>query len=154
MEKLEQILVKRGYFVTEEGVLYNPKKESIGCYDRDYLISFIRVNGVKRKIKAHRLQAYQKYGDKLYETGIIVRHFDGNSKNNSWDNILIGTQSQNMMDIPKQIRVKSALIATSYVRKYDKNKVKEFYEKEKSYKKTMEYFNISSTGTLHFILNN
>ena len=82
-----------------------------------------------------------------------VRHVNADRGDFSWDNILIGTHSQNMMDIPEHIRLAKALHATSHVRKYDKGEVRKFYNGCKSYKKTMEQFDISSKGTLHFILN-
>ena len=33
------------------------------------------------------------------------------------------------------------------------NRVREYYKKEGSYKKTMEKFGITSKGTLHYMLN-
>lgn len=69
------------------------------------------TDGVYRKINnvsVHRLVAYQKYGDKIYESGIVVRHLDGNPLNFLEDNIAIGTMSDNIFDIPKDIRIRSA----------------------------------------------
>lgn len=155
MEKrIEQIASKRGYVVTEDGKLLNPKSIEIGYNDSGYIMTSIRVKGKSRSLKAHRLQAYQKYGDALYEKDVVTRHFNSDSTDNSWDNIVIGTHSDNMMDIPKQIRIKKALHATSFVRKYNKEEVKNFHKIDKSYKKTMDKFEITSKGTLHYILNN
>lgn len=152
--KIEIIASKRGYVVSEEGVLYNPKGEEIGFIEEGYLITKLKRKNISTRLRAHRLQAYQKYGDKIFDKEIVVRHLNGNPLDNSWNNILIGTNKDNQMDIPKQIRVKRSLHATSFVRKYDKEEVKLFYKENKSYKKTMEKFNISSKGTLHYILNN
>lgn len=58
------------------------------------------------------------------------------------------------MDIPKQVRIKKSLHASSFLKKYENDEVKKYYNKTKSYKKTMSKFNISSKGTLHYILNN
>ena len=150
----EKIAVERGYFVSEEGFAYNKKGEKVGCKPtKGYLYIRIRIDKVCTNVAVHRLQAYQKYGDLLYQNGIEVRHLDSNVENNSHENIVIGTHQQNMMDIPEQVRVKKALHASSFIRKYDKEKVTEFFEECKSYKKTMEKFSISSKGTLHFILN-
>jgi hypothetical protein len=150
---------KKGYRVTESGEVISPKGKvlvkledkkgyfrfGIKCEDVNYTVT----------INIHRLQAFQKYGMKLFRDGMEVRHKNGNKKDNSWENILIGTHSDNMMDIPEQVRLEKALHATSFCRKYDKEEVKEFYEENgKSYKKTMEKFNISSKGSLHYILNN
>ena len=99
-------------------------------------------------IKVHRLVAYQKYGDKLFEEEMEVRHFDNNKLNNSEDNIRIGTHQQNMMDIPKKQR---SINAGNHSRKYNPKEVKAFHTG--SYKKTMEKFGITSKGTLHNILH-
>ena len=153
--RIEVIASKRGYVISEEGIMYNPKGGVIGEYvNKDYNDTHIRINKKLKQLMVHRLQAYQKYGHKMFDRGIEVRHKDGNSLNNSWNNILIGTHSNNMLDIPKQIRIKKAMHATSFVRKFNKNKVKEFHAKDKSYKKTMKEFGMTSKGTLNYILNN
>lgn len=150
----EKIAVERGYFVSEEGFAYNKKGEKVGYkHTKGYFFIKLRINKICRNVAVHRLQAFQKYGDLLYQDGVEVRHLDGNAENNSHENIVIGTHQQNIMDIPKQVRVKKALHASSFIRKYDKEKVIEFFQECKSYKKTMEKFSISSKGTLHFILN-
>jgi hypothetical protein len=152
--RIEELLYIKGYRINKEGIVVNPKGITVtGYIYKGYRYSGIRVEGKRKNYKFHRLQAFQKYGKKLFEEGIVTRHKDGNPLNNSWDNILIGTNSDNMMDIPKEVRMRKALHATSFVRKYDKQKVVEFYNKTKSYKKTLEHFNISSKGTLHYILN-
>lgn len=154
--KTEQIASKRGYVVTEQGIFMNPAGKILkSINEKGYIYTNIRIEGKNVTIKAHRIQAFQKYGEKLYELGMMVRHFNGIPSDNSWKNILIGTHSQNMMDVPEQIRIKKALHATSFVRKYDKQKIKDFHiNTNSSYKKTMLEFGITSKGTLHFILNN
>lgn len=153
--KIEQIAFKRGYVATEEGVLLNPKGLEIGFVKNSgYNSTMIRVKGKQVNFMVHRLQAYQKYGCKLYEDDIVVRHKNNIKGDNSWGNILIGNQSQNMMDIPKQIRIKKAQHAASFNTKYNKEDIKNFHNIDKSYKKTMNRFNISSKGTLNYILNN
>ena len=154
MEK-EQIAQSRGYFVSELGVLLNKNGIQVGNISSNGRITAkLRHNKRFITFSAHRLQAYQKYEESMYSKGIEVRHFNGDPLDNSWNNILIGTHQQNMMDIPEQVRIKKALHATSFVRKYDKEVVKKFYNNCKSYAKTMKEFNISSKGTLHFIINN
>jgi hypothetical protein len=153
MEK-ELWFYRKGYRITDSGICINPSGIEIkGVISNEY----IRINARYKKTftycNIHRLQAFQKYGNKIYEKEIEVRHFDGNKLNNSFDNIFIGTRSQNMMDIPESIRISKSLHATSFIRKYDKKEIRLFYCECKSYKKTMDHFNISSKGTLHFILN-
>lgn len=153
--KKEQEVFRRGYRITESGELLSPKGEVLkGTKNTTgYKRMSYKSKGKQIFVDFHRLQAFQKYGNKLFEEGIEVRHLNGNRLDNSFKNIALGTHSDNMMDIPEQIRIDKALHATSFIRKYDKNEVRNYYKKVKSYKKTMEHFNISSKGTLHFILN-
>jgi len=146
----------RGYRVTLDGSVRGVRvaELSLSKNSKGYLSFNMRFDDKVTRIFIHRLQAFQKYGNKIFEEGILVRHLDGDSENNSRDNILIGSASDNMMDIPKKDRIKKSLYATSFVRKYDQKSVKEFHKINRSYRKTMEKFNISSKGTLNYILNN
>lgn len=104
-----------------------------------------------RRVRVHRLQAYQKFKDKIYESNIVVRHLNGNSLDNSFNNIGIGTQVDNAIDRPKEDRLKHGRFAASFNVKYSKeltDEIKEFYNNCKSYKQTKEKYNISSSGTL------
>jgi hypothetical protein len=120
-----------------------------------YLFFSVRFNNIKhpKNIPVHRLQAYQKFGDTIFDKNVVVRHLDGNPQNNSYENIGIGTQSENMYDIPKEKRIAHAKHASSFNILYDAEKVKEFYYNCKSYKLTMEQFNIPSKSTLHNIIH-
>ena len=151
----EQKAYEKGYRITEEGKVIGLRGEEVG-YNRigGYIGFKIRdVDGSNLGVSAHRLQAYQKFGETIYQTGTVVRHLDGNPKNNSIDNIAIGSMRDNIMDRPAHERLEHALHATSFWRKYDKEEVRKFHEESGSYKKTMEHFGISSKGTLHHILN-
>lgn len=106
------------------------------------------------KVSIHRLQAYQKFGDDIYEEGIEVRHLDGIRTNNSYENIEIGTSSDNKFDIPIEIR---KIKSSNANKKYSDElvlEIKEYYNSGHTYKETMEKFNISSKGTLSYIINN
>ena len=145
---------ERGFDIDKSGQAYGIKGTPVnGVNDNGYIYIGIRINNKTKKVAAHRLQAFKKFGDKMFEKGILVRHLDGNPSNNSWDNIEIGTNSDNMMDMSSEVRLAKSLHATSFARKYDKEIVKAYYNENKSYKQTMEHFNITSKGTLHFILN-
>lgn len=146
-----------------KGRVYNPKGIALSLRETDsgYLdFGYYRKGKGKIRLRVHRLIAYQKYGDDIFKKGIECRHFDGNSKNNDDDNILIGSHSQNMMDRPSKIRLAQSIIACEAAKrkttKYDDKeveKIKEMYNRTKSYKKVMELFNITSKGTLHYIIN-
>jgi len=162
MNELENCIkeaCERGYKVIE-GQVYSPsgrklslRKNSNGRFDFGY---YRRGKG-KIRIHVHRLVAYQKYGEQLFTEGIECRHLDGNKENNLDDNIAIGTHSDNMMDIPKADRISRSRIARQAAKKvtikHDAKSIKEAYEETRSYKKVMEMFNISSKGTLSYILN-
>ena len=144
----------KGYRIDREGYAISPsgrkmkfRKAGKGGY---YCINY-KVDNVNHSVPYHRLMAYQKFGDLLFAAD-CVRHLNGNHHDNSYDNIEIGTLSDNIMDIPQEIRRRSAIIATNI--KYDNvEEIREYYSKVNSYKKTMDKFNISSKGTLHYILN-
>ena len=156
MESKSVILAyKKGYRVLDCGgiVNFNGDNVNLSKNSRGYLKFTIRHNAKKVTVFAHQLQAFQKYGDELYKKGVLVRHINGNPLDNSYKNIEIGLQSDNMMDIPEAIRYAKSLHATSFVRKHDAEKIAAFYiENGRSYKKVMQQFDISSKGTLHYIL--
>ena len=143
----EQIAYDRGYRVTKEGQLFNPKGKVIGeyAYSRSYKKTAILINKKKTNISTHRLQAYQKYGDKLFEDGIVVRHLNGNSLDNSWDNIAIGTLKDNAMDIPKEIRARKCIEGAKTQIKYSKEfvlKLRKEHKEIKSYTELGRKYNI------------
>lgn len=155
--KKEEIFYSKGYRITEYGAILNPKGIEIQGYTdgRGYKRLKLHIGKKYLECDVHRIQAFQKYGELLYQEGIEVRHFNGIKLDNSYNNILIGTHQENMLDIPEAIRVNKAIYATSFMKKHNKEEVKKFYkENGNSYKKTLEAFNISSKGTLHYLLNN
>ena len=152
--KNEKIAYNKGYRVSKSGKCLNPNGEEISRNNngKDYYVFSLRNNGKILKIGIHRLQAYQKFGDSIYNKGMQVRHLNGNSLDNSICNIEIGTGSQNMMDRSSEDRLKHAILASSHIVKFDHSRVKAFYNKCKSYKKTMIEFDIKSKSTLHNIV--
>ncbi len=147
----EKIALSRGYFVNCMGDLYYKNNErKLRKNTKGYFDANIRIGGKLHHLSPHRLQAYQKYGNDLYGEGIQVRHLNGNPEDNTWENIAIGTQFENMQDIPPNIRrLNSSLVS----KKHPHHKIISYYNKVKSYKLTMNKFNLSSKGTLFFILN-
>jgi len=144
----EQIAYERGYRVTKEGQLIGLSNKVVGCDNsKGYEKIHICINKKYKNLLTHRLQAYQKYGNKLYEDGIMVRHLNGNSLDNSWGNIAIGTYRDNSMDIPKEIRIKRAISAGKAGIKYPKEfvlKLKEEYKLVKNYRKLGKKYDIHS----------
>lgn len=161
LSKTNQFIVQafeKGYRIDDLGnVSYNgrilkPCVNSVG-----YFIFSVRVviDGKKRLANAfyHKMQAYQKYGMVSFTEGVCIRHKDGNCKNNSHENILLGTPSDNMMDKSPEVRMRSALIATSFVRKHNHEEIVKMHKDGLSYGKIMEITGIKSKGTISFIIN-
>jgi len=154
----EQTAYEKGYRVTKDGKFLNPKGKKVGYIPKEICryeyLNFI-IKGKNRRIKTHRLQAYQKYGDKLFEDGIVVRHLNGNSLDNSFDNIAIGTYRDNTMDIPKEQRIKRTYAAAKTSIKYPKDfvlKLREEYKLIKNYSKLSRKYNIPFT-TIFYLIN-
>ena len=159
MSKLNTNLLfsyKKGYRVTKEGRVIGVKGKflsSIPLNRAGYHFFSIRYNEERRIILTHRLQAYQKFGDKIFEEGIMVRHLNGDPRDNSWDNIAIGTQSDNMMDIPKEISLRTGRNASSFVKIHNHEDIIKDRKKGMTYSELMKKYNISSKGTISFIIN-
>lgn len=151
--------VSRGYYIDTEGKAFNPKgKEVRGTVNIGYKNLRFRIDGKMVSVPFHRLQAYQKFKEKIFEKGIVVRHLDGNPLNNHWDNISIGTQSDNMMDRHKEERKKHAVIAVeawqnSIRSKEDRKEIYKYLSEGKSYNWIIENTSITSKGTLSFMKN-
>jgi len=150
---LERIAKQRGYKVTEDGVFCGVRDNILKRKTKGYLCVSIKVDGKNKSLFAHRLQAYQKYGEDIYKKGICVRHLNGDKSDNSFDNIAIGTNRDNMMDMSKAERQRIAALSAKATIKYNRDEVVEYYNKcNRSRKKTIEYFGMSKAG-LHYILN-
>jgi len=146
---------EKGYKITEEGVLYNPNEKIIkgGINTNGYKCFSVKIENNKVvKVTFHRFQAYFKFGDKLFKENIEVRHLNGEKLDNSWKNIEIGTHSENMNDIPKAKRLAKSIHASSFLKKYNYDDIINYYNIIKSYNLVMKHFNITSKGTLFWIL--
>lgn len=148
----------KGYRVLDDGSVsgINVSKRKLNLEDGYYTISLRIKDTTHTNIPVHKLAAFQKFGNEIFKDGIEVRHLDNNSLNNKPENIGIGTHSINCMDKSVETRLDSAIKASVNNRKFsdlEMIEIKNFYRKIRSYKLTMEMFDISSKGTLHYILN-
>jgi len=154
----ERTISELGYYVDKDGTCFSKSGKVLkGTLTKSgYIVISTRIDGKTIKIGVHRLQAYQKYGEEIYKEGIKVRHFDNYSLNNSWDNILIGTNQDNMLDIPKEIRLKTAITASNSIKVYSDElvqEIKDYRNLGHTYLEIMSKYNISSKGTLSYIIN-
>lgn len=151
-----------GYKILSDGKIYSPfngiiKGDIKGGINRPNYVRLSIIKKCRSRVFAHRLVAFQKYGIDMFRAGIVVRHKNGNSLDNSHGNILIGTHSDNMNDIPKKIRIRSAITASNKIRKFsdeDVSRIKKDRHSGMTYKELMEKYSISSKGTMSYIINN
>ncbi len=151
----EELAANLGFRITTDGLLVtNPDgktmKQHLG--GRGYKVFAFGPKAKRHKCLVHRFNAWFKFGDKIYEPNIVCRHLDGNPMNNHQDNIALGTQSDNMMDRPADVRHAHAFATSRHSMKHDHIAIVEFYCAN-GFNKTMIEFGISSKGTLSFIIN-
>jgi len=154
------IAYEKGYRIKNKEVVSpfrkKPLKQRINSSGYLSFSVSTNLNNRMHTIPVHRLLAYQKYGKHYFSPGIVARHRNNNKINNSFRNVIIGTESENMMDKPPAQRRTLAANAAKHLRRFtDKEifKIRIFHIKYKSYKKTMAEFHISSKGSLNYILN-
>ena len=153
--RLEKVALNKGYYVNILGDLYhNDKLYNILKNTDGYNVFYIRYNGKPRQVPTHRLQAYQKYGDRIYIVGQEIRHIDGNKNNNNFFNLVIGSRRDNMLDIPEKIRLEKSIYASLKIVKYNTvEEIRKYHNDGHSYRDIMKRFGISSKGTLSYIIN-
>lgn len=160
MEEIFVILKSKGYIITEEGKVLNTKsnREIKGTLNTSGYIGFThKINDKQVKIYFHKLQAFQKYGNLIFKNNNVVRHLDGNKQNNTYLNISIGTQSDNMLDKPKELRVRQGIQASRSFQETRRTlkERQEIYKKLKNgltYKEIMSQHKISKS-TLSYMKN-
>jgi len=116
---------RRGYRVLKNGDLVSPLKRVLSRKNvnsngyQQFSLPWKNRAGTKKKfvnVLAHHLLVYQKYGEEALKSGVQVRHLNENRTDNSWDNIAVGSQSDNMMDRPPEKRIRIAKLAASRLR--------------------------------------
>jgi hypothetical protein len=143
-----------------DGKIFGPK----GCdlkfniNSAGYFYFGVKPPFLKRviSIKVHRFIGYAKFGDSIFSKGMVVRHLDNTKTNNNWDNIGIGSQQQNVLDIPKKTRLRTSLNAAKNKRKFsdkDIDLIRVDRQNGFTYKELMYKWKISSKGTIAYIIN-
>jgi hypothetical protein len=102
--RITKIAFERGYRVSACG----NKVSGIKCSElrlstqnkrgKFYRSFNIRVEGMSTRVYVHKLQAFQKFSETMFAEGTVVRHMNDKSLDNSYENIEIGSQLDNMMD--------------------------------------------------------
>jgi len=149
-----RIAKKKGYRSTKDGNIIGVSGRILKGKknNKGYRLFDISVDGEYLSILFHRFIAYEKYGEQLFEEG-IARHLDGNPLNNKWDNIAIGTQADNMGDIPIEEVYEKAKTVGLKIRKYDYEEIREYYHNNDiSVEELTRIFDIKTSSTALYIL--
>lgn len=157
-EKLIRYTYNNGYRVTSDGELLNPNKRKLSQYSgsRGYMRGpALKVDGGYYPLEVHVLAAFQKFGDKVFENDIEVRHFNGIKDDNRLSNIGIGTHSDNMMDQPKGQRMRKSKYANEIVGDDKALEIRERVDNDNydTYEKLAEEYGLKSKGSIHYIIN-
>jgi hypothetical protein len=156
------IAVERGYTVDEQGIAHNRNGGIVnGCTcTTGYRYITIRMDayyGRRKccKVPIHRLMAYQKFSDKIFDESLEVRHLNNDKLDNSWNNIAIGTSSQNRYDMDEEERLRIGRLAARTLRKFTDKEIKEIRLRHKNgdnYDKILEDYDMAKS-TLSYIIN-
>lgn len=158
--RVEELAIAKGYKVSKDGTLCGPKGCPVRCRvsNSGYYSKSIRRQDAYGKFSVfmvHRLQAYQKFGNAIYEEHTVVRHLNGNKLDNSSDNIAIGSYSDNVFDIPAKDRILHSLVACSKrTDRYPLEKVRMVKEDRKSgmsYNRIKEKHCIRNKSTVRYM---
>ncbi len=144
----------KGYRVSNEGDVFAPSgtKLKLSLNRKGYYMFCARLDGAGRRLFVHHLLAYQKFGEEIFQTDCI-RHLDDVSTNNSFDNIGIGSRSDNAMDMSKKKRVMRSVNSNKRFSDEDVLKMRELKNNGHTYLEIMEMYGITSKGTMSHIIN-
>lgn len=146
------------YRVSKEGdLLLNEVNVSDKTYQNNCGYIMFSIPFKKNRTQSvfvHRLQAYQKFGKAIYQED-CVRHLNGNCKDNSFENIEIGSFKENSNDISVEVKakqyLKSALSQIKYPVKL-RNKVRREFLRGLTVKELNKKYNIPER-TIYSLVN-
>ena len=161
MAKLHDILLEaysRGYRVDSKGNVVSPfsgKYRKCRYNSGGYKCFNIKIDLKAETVYTHHLQAYQKFGERVFDPRLEVRHLDGDSGNNSYDNVAIGTRSDNCMDKSPEVRLRASLSGSRVRRKLDEKTLQSLLLDRKegfTYKQLCNKYNLAKS-TVSYIGN-
>ena len=125
-------------------------------YKKGYPRFNIKEDNKFKTIEVHKLKAFYLFGNKIFEEGIEVRHLNGIKTDWSDKNISIGSRSDNRFDIPENLRLESAVNATSHIRKISEKQREEIRAIRNTGLTLVEIaknYGLKSKGTVSMIIN-
>lgn len=94
-----------GYTVDQCGNVYGPTGARLQLIEKQYTrMRYLAFSVRDSKLKVHRFVAFLKFGSAALRPKVHIRHFNGDSFDNNWDNLVLGSQSENEMDKPEEYR--------------------------------------------------
>lgn len=158
-KRILKSLADKGYIVRNDGKVFTPdgreRKLRIKSQEVPYYTFNMKFEGEAFPVPVHKFAAYLKFGDKIFEDSIQVRHLDGDSLNNSWENLAIGSPSENMHDRPAEVRKAHALHAATKLRKLTEDEVRQLRQDRRdglSYRELMTKYGLAKS-TVSYIVN-
>lgn len=117
---------EKGYRISD-GKIFNPSGKQLRprINNNGYPGITIRYNGKSKNLPIHKLAAYQKFGDALFQNKIEVRHLNDDKLDFSLSNIEIGTHQQNHLDRCPQKQKESRLKASLKLKKFSQQEAEE-----------------------------
>lgn len=140
-----------GWRVDDEGFVERPcgrivpaRVQSHPGYS-SYLVVSIRNRrtGEGYIIRIHKLTAYQKYGIRAFDDRVVTRHRNGNSLDNRPSNILIGSQYENIMDMPASLRVANSMASVRNNRALTYEQARHIFETQPETRWIMDTYGVS-----------
>lgn len=152
---IEKIAYDKGYRINVVGQVISPqgKIRKLKVGHAGYLIFNIADGQRRQPVLVHKLASHQWYGP--CPDGMEVRHVNGNKLNNSQENLIYGTHQENMLDIPPEIRYRSAKIGARVVRKLSQDEAEELRKDRDdgmNYKQLMNKYSLAKS-TVSYIVN-
>jgi hypothetical protein len=155
---------ERGFRINREGDVVHPDNKQIKIritkglttnyktFTGNYIAGNSKVRSTQ--VRIHRFLAYQKFGDIVFKSGVLVRHKNNDPMDNSWDNILIGTCIENMNDVlpdNRRAKTKKAQLARRKFSDEEVTSILEDKEKGVPCKHILSKYKINPSS-LHMIL--
>ena len=143
-----------GYMIRNDGTPINPNGSEVTGHEKNkngkLYVHFTITDsfGTRRPIPVARVIAYLKFGEDAFKPGIQTRHLNGNSLDNNWSNIAIGTAEQNSMDRDPEARREHAKIAARARRRLTDDEVRRLLRlraKGAKYKELTKLFGVSKS---------
>ena len=132
---------RKGYRV-ENSEIFNHLHKKINFWlDND---GYAAIKIFNYPVKVHRLVAYQKFGNAIFEKGIQVRHLNGDKLDFSFQNIEIGTSKQNQLDKPIEQRKRAGYLSALRKRKLSIEQVAEIRNEYSLLTKKRGFINVTA----------